>query len=72
MKSGVERKKDSCPGPEPNISKNPLTIWLVRHAEREDNINRHWHKNANPNGLKPDNPPLSARGLIQAEELAQR
>jgi broad specificity phosphatase PhoE len=42
------------------------------HAEREDNINSNWMKNANPNNLKSDNSPLSARGQVQATELAKR
>ena len=55
-----------------NNRTNIRTIWLVRHAEREDTINHEWQKNANPNGLKRDNTPLSARGRAQAEELAKR
>ncbi|KAF7635428.1 hypothetical protein Mgra_00005104 [Meloidogyne graminicola] len=47
-------------------------LWVVRHAEREDNINSNWRKNANPHKLKSDNSPLSTRGLEQAKELAKR
>src|SRR4051812_42950973 len=48
------------------------TIWVVRHAEREDNINCSWLRQANPLRLKSDNSPLSKRGHQQAKELAQR
>lgn len=71
-KSEMKSKKDSSPDVKANSSKNRLTIWLVRHAEREDDINRYWQTNANPNGLKRENPPLSARGRVQAEELAKK
>lgn len=38
----------------------PKTIfWIVRHAEREDNINSNWRHNST---LKSDNSPLSRRG----------
>uniref|UniRef100_A0A914I6R3 Phosphoglycerate mutase n=1 Tax=Globodera rostochiensis TaxID=31243 RepID=A0A914I6R3_GLORO len=47
-------------------------LWVVRHAEREDNINSNWHKNANPQKLNLDNSPLSSRGKKQAIELATR
>ncbi|KAI1717264.1 histidine phosphatase superfamily (branch 1) domain-containing protein [Ditylenchus destructor] len=48
------------------------TLWVIRHAEREDNINRSWQKAKNPRGLKSDNSPLSERGRKQADELAKR
>lgn len=49
-------------------------LWVVRHAEREDNINHNWlkQKGKNPNNLKPDNSPLSIRGQFQADELHKR
>uniref|UniRef100_A0A183BK09 Phosphoglycerate mutase n=1 Tax=Globodera pallida TaxID=36090 RepID=A0A183BK09_GLOPA len=47
-------------------------LWVVRHAEREDNINSNWHKNSNPQKLNLDNSPLSSRGKKQAVELATR
>ncbi|VDM99766.1 unnamed protein product [Thelazia callipaeda] len=46
-----------------------ITFWVVRHAEREDNINSAWHKNSD---LKSDNAPLSKRGQKQADELGAR
>jgi len=47
---------------------------VVRHAEREDNINHSWIRSpqSNPLHLKSDNSPLSKRGHHQAKELAQR
>lgn len=36
-----------------------MTLWVVRHAEREDNINPGWQTNSD---LKSDNSPLSKRG----------
>lgn len=49
-------------------------LWVVRHAEREDNINDKWIKDKakNPHNLKSDNSPLSARGQKQADELNKR
>ncbi|CAD6196282.1 unnamed protein product [Caenorhabditis auriculariae] len=50
----------------------PRKIWVVRHAEREDNINRGWRKLEGSEGLASDNSMLSARGKQQARECAQR
>lgn len=36
-----------------------MTFWVVRHAEREDNISSAWRKTSK---LKSDNSPLSKRG----------
>ncbi|KAK0396483.1 hypothetical protein QR680_001734 [Steinernema hermaphroditum] len=44
-------------------------LWVVRHAEREDNINRRWREKSS---LRSDNSPLSKRGCVQAQELAKR
>ncbi|MFH4980097.1 hypothetical protein AB6A40_006806 [Gnathostoma spinigerum] len=44
-------------------------LWVVRHAEREDNVNHHWTKSSN---LRSDNTPLSRRGQCQADELGKR
>lgn len=41
-------------------------IFIVRHAEREDNINKQWRK-ANPHMW--DNSPLSERGHSQCADL---
>ncbi|KAL3997570.1 Histidine phosphatase (branch 1) family protein [Acanthocheilonema viteae] len=46
-----------------------MIYWVVRHAEREDNINSAWQNNST---LKSDNSPLSKRGQEQADELAVR
>jgi len=48
------------------------TLFLVRHAEREDNVTKNWERTANPFGLRSDNTPLSARGHKQCEELFNR
>uniref|UniRef100_A0A915AZ42 Phosphoglycerate mutase n=1 Tax=Parascaris univalens TaxID=6257 RepID=A0A915AZ42_PARUN len=44
-----------------------MTYWVVRHAEREDNISSAWRRNSS---LKSDNSPLSKRG--QADEISKR
>ena len=40
------------------------TLYIVRHAQREDNINKAWINDSrlNPLGLQWDNSPLSERG----------
>ncbi|KAL3084349.1 hypothetical protein niasHT_035175 [Heterodera trifolii] len=44
-------------------------LWLVRHGQRVDNVDAQWRTNgALPRG-KWDDPPLSARGLLQASEV---
>lgn len=46
----------------PLINKEKMTkmiFWVVRHAEREDNINSAWQRTLN---LQADNSPLSKRG----------
>ncbi|VDL76717.1 unnamed protein product [Nippostrongylus brasiliensis] len=47
-------------------------IWVIRHAEREDNINQNWQSLPEAKGLGRDNSMLSARGRIQAKECADR
>ncbi|KAK5967091.1 Alpha-ribazole phosphatase [Trichostrongylus colubriformis] len=47
-------------------------IWVVRHAEREDNVNPNWQSLPEARGLNNDNPMLSARGRKQARECAAR
>lgn len=44
------------------------TIWIARHANREDFVNPGWFNEAE----RPYDPPLSADGLVQAGQLAQR
>lgn len=41
-------------------------IWVVRHGERADNIDKTWRDHA-PRGAW-DDPPLSTRGKLQAQE----
>ncbi|CAO4359985.1 unnamed protein product [Caenorhabditis nigoni] len=50
----------------------PRKIWIVRHAEREDNVNRHWRKLEGADGLASDNSMLSTRGKQQAKECKNR
>ncbi|EYC16652.1 hypothetical protein Y032_0033g2765 [Ancylostoma ceylanicum] len=50
----------------------PRTIWVVRHAEREDNINRKWRSLPGGSELASDNSMLSERGRTQAKECAVR
>ncbi|CAB3407059.1 unnamed protein product [Caenorhabditis bovis] len=52
--------------------KYPRKIWIVRHAEREDNINRGWRNLPEAKGLTRDNSILSARGRKQAAECQVR
>ncbi|CAJ0594022.1 unnamed protein product [Cylicocyclus nassatus] len=47
-------------------------IWVVRHAEREDNVNENWEKLPGARDLKPDNTMLSERGRQQARECGAR
>ena len=44
------------------------TIWIARHANREDFVNPGWFNEAE----RRYDPPLSADGLVQAKQLAQR
>ncbi|GMR53720.1 hypothetical protein PMAYCL1PPCAC_23915, partial [Pristionchus mayeri] len=50
----------------------PRVIWVVRHCEREDNVNRQWRNLAGMNVFMSDNSPLSQRGRVQAHELGKR
>ncbi|KAL3120241.1 hypothetical protein niasHT_008868 [Heterodera trifolii] len=45
------------------------TLWIIRHAEREDNINEEWKKGLSK--LEQEDSPLSERGIRQAEELGK-
>ncbi|KHJ89934.1 phosphoglycerate mutase family protein [Oesophagostomum dentatum] len=47
-------------------------VWAVRHAEREDNVNRNWRRLPTARDLQSDNPMLSERGIRQAKECAER
>uniref|UniRef100_A0A915AWJ8 Uncharacterized protein n=1 Tax=Parascaris univalens TaxID=6257 RepID=A0A915AWJ8_PARUN len=48
-------------------------IWVVRHAEREDNVNKAWrHLFHSVTHLSKDDPPLSKRGQLQTKECATR
>jgi broad specificity phosphatase PhoE len=44
----------------------PRHIYAVRHCERIDEANEVWYYNSR---FGRDNPPLSKRGMQQAEEL---
>ncbi|KAK0423213.1 hypothetical protein QR680_008029 [Steinernema hermaphroditum] len=46
------------------------TIWVVRHGERVDNVDKEWRLTA-PRGAW-DDPPLTPRGLRQAQECGIR
>ncbi|GMT34598.1 hypothetical protein PFISCL1PPCAC_25895, partial [Pristionchus fissidentatus] len=50
----------------------PRTIWVVRHCEREDNVNRKWKELPGMDRFMQDNSPLSKRGRVQAKELGKR
>ncbi|VDM29987.1 unnamed protein product [Toxocara canis] len=53
--------------------RKPTTIWVVRHAEREDNVNKAWRRWFYAiTHLAKDDSPLSKRGRLQAEECAAR
>lgn len=45
------------------------TIWVCRHGERVDNIDHRWGKK---DCRAWDDPPLSDRGRVQAQEVGQR
>jgi broad specificity phosphatase PhoE len=45
------------------------TLYVVRHAEREDNINNRWFQKYPDH--QSDNTPLSDRGRSQAEDLKE-
>ncbi|KHJ89933.1 phosphoglycerate mutase family protein [Oesophagostomum dentatum] len=47
-------------------------VWVVRHAEREDNINKSWRDLPAARDLGLDNPMLSERGRRQCMECAAR
>ncbi|MBW4669877.1 MAG: histidine phosphatase family protein [Cyanomargarita calcarea GSE-NOS-MK-12-04C] len=44
------------------------TIWIARHGNRQDYVDRNWRRTA----LKPFDPSLSADGAVQAQKLAGR
>ena len=44
------------------------TIWIARHGNRQDFVDSNWIKTA----ARPFDPGLSADGIQQAQELAQR
>ena len=50
------------------------TLYIIRHAQREDDANKEWINDPNVNrwGLKWDNTPLSKEGRKSANELGQR
>jgi broad specificity phosphatase PhoE len=44
------------------------TLWIVRHANRQDFVDPEWHKTAD----RPHDPGLSPDGIEQAHRLGQR
>ena len=44
------------------------TVWIVRHGNRLDFVNKEWFKTAK----RPYDSPLSPDGILQAQALAQR
>ncbi len=46
----------------------PQTIWIARHGNRLDFVNPEWFNTAE----RPYDPPLSADGIVQAQELGDR
>ena len=55
--------------------KRKRTLWLIRHAEREDGGDqREWANDPerNPGQFHWDNPPLSMKGLDEAKRLGER
>jgi broad specificity phosphatase PhoE len=51
-----------------NLSQKPQTVWIARHGNRLDFVNPEWFNTAE----RRYDPPLSADGLVQAQELGQR
>ena len=43
------------------------TVWLVRHGNRQDFVDRSWRETA----ARPHDPPLSADGREQARETGR-
>lgn len=50
------------------MSTTPRHVYVIRHCEREDDVNRVWYFNSH---FTRDNPPLSERGEIQANDLSR-
>lgn len=46
----------------------PRTLWIVRHANRQDFVDPEWHETAE----RPHDPGLSPDGVKQAHRLARR
>ena len=46
----------------------PHTLWIARHANRQDFADPEWHETAD----RPHDPGLSSDGVAQAQKLAQR
>jgi broad specificity phosphatase PhoE len=46
----------------------PIVLWVVRHGERADFADPLWRQTAE----RPDDPPLSPHGILQAHELGHR
>lgn len=48
------------------------TLYLIRHGQRLDSINRNWYTTAPHKGDNKHDPPLSDHGHAQAAQLGQR
>lgn len=46
------------------------TLWIARHGERQDHADSNWYRSSHSSF--PFDPPLSAKGQIQAQALGQR
>jgi broad specificity phosphatase PhoE len=47
-----------------------MSLYFMRHGEREDFVDREWKEKAQEFGGNPDDPPLSAAGRLQAHDTA--
>ena len=48
------------------------TVVVMRHAERQDEVDEEWASREAARGGRPHDPPLSANGMQQAADTGQR